>query len=80
MPLFDFHCHHCGCTCELLVKSARQKVACPECGSTKMQRLLSTFAVRAASRSPYESLPCCGEDSPCTSRPCEATGVCPRDE
>ena len=79
MPLFDFQCHDCGSTCELLVKSAKAKVACPQCGGKKMERLLSTFAV-GASQSPYESLPCREDGSPCKSRACEATGVCPRDE
>jgi len=77
MPLFDFLCNDCGATTELLVKSARAKVACPECGSRKTQRLLSTFAVRAPS-GPAPAR--CDMDSPCSKRPCHASGVCPHND
>jgi len=40
MPLFDFHCQSCDKTSELLVRSS-DTAACPHCGSTQMEKLLS---------------------------------------
>ncbi len=49
MPLFEYECKNCKKTFELLVKNADDQVACPECGSEKMERMLSHFAPMGAS-------------------------------
>lgn len=46
MPLYDFRCSACGAEAELLVRAAATP-ACPACGSTAMERLLSLPAVRS---------------------------------
>jgi putative FmdB family regulatory protein len=45
MPIYEFLCRGCQVRFEELVSaSGRDKVACPDCGSKKVQRLFSTFA------------------------------------
>jgi putative FmdB family regulatory protein len=48
MPLFDFRCRGCGHEFESLVRAASYgdpPTACPACGATEPDRLLSSFAV-----------------------------------
>jgi putative FmdB family regulatory protein len=49
MPLYDFHCRGCSCEFEALVR-AGDSPKCPECGSTDLERLLSTFALSTEER------------------------------
>ena len=44
MPIYEYHCHPCDKEFELLVRNST-KPACPECGSTKVIKKMSTFAV-----------------------------------
>ena len=64
MPLFEFKCRDCGTTFEKIVPTSTSKVACKKCESSKVDKLLSVFAVGASSRSvaAYEPGPCgsCG--------------------
>lgn len=50
MPLFGYECKNCNKTFELLVKNADEEVTCPQCGSKKMERMLSHFAPLGTSR------------------------------
>ena len=43
MPIFEYHCSRCGLDFEQLVR-ADDLVACPECGSTGVRKLLSVVA------------------------------------
>lgn len=43
MPLHDFHCSACQATFEQLVRGSAAP-ACPHCGSTALQRLVSRIA------------------------------------
>ena len=44
MPMYEYACSACGQTFEELVSmTGASGVACPECGSTRTERLLSTF-------------------------------------
>jgi len=49
MPLYDYHCRSCGGEFERLVRGA-DVVACPSCGSSDVERLLSTFALSTEER------------------------------
>lgn len=53
MPLFEFDCLDCQQPFEKLVRSASRisEVSCPTCGSAKVQRKLSTFAVKGGTGS-----------------------------
>ena len=43
MPLFGYICRGCGAQSEMLVR-ADEKVLCPECGSSKVERQMGRFA------------------------------------
>ena len=46
MPLYEYKCSRCGATSERLVRSHENIVpTCRECGSDRVERLLSNFAV-----------------------------------
>src|SRR5579863_1148330 len=47
MPIFEYECAGCGRTSSHVVMNARRraKVACPCCASSKMRRVMSSFAV-----------------------------------
>ncbi len=44
MPIYEFECEACGARFEELVASGATGVACPECDSTRTQRLLSNVS------------------------------------
>ena len=43
MPIYEFACKQCQGLVELLVRNSKEKieVACPECGSSELERVLS---------------------------------------
>jgi putative FmdB family regulatory protein len=43
MPIFEYRCSSCGSDFDLLVRSDTT-IACPDCGSRKVDKKLSTFA------------------------------------
>jgi putative FmdB family regulatory protein len=55
MPLFEFVCTTCKGEFEELVRSANaiDEVECPECGSPKVQKKISTFASRISGGSSF---------------------------
>ncbi len=44
MPIYEFNCQKCQEAFEELVLSRSEKVVCPKCGSTKIERALSVFS------------------------------------
>jgi putative FmdB family regulatory protein len=44
MPLFEYRCAGCDSQFELLVRGSTTP-ACPSCGSTSLERIVSMFAV-----------------------------------
>ena len=78
MPIHEFSCQSCGRTFERLIRSDRERrsVRCDACGSDKVTRELSTFAVQNKS-GPSGGGTCCGLPERCDSPPC-STGTCPR--
>jgi putative FmdB family regulatory protein len=64
MPLFEFKCRECGTKFEKIVPSSTTPVACKNCESPKVEKLLSVFAVGASARTSasFEPGPCgaCG--------------------
>ncbi len=51
MPLYEFDCADCHESFEELVRAsqAATDITCPNCGSRKVKKKLSTFASKAAS-------------------------------
>jgi putative FmdB family regulatory protein len=53
MPIYEYRCESCAERFEELVRRPGDPVACPACGGTEAERLLSTFAgVGAAGGTP----------------------------
>jgi putative FmdB family regulatory protein len=44
MPIYEFDCEECGARFEELVAIDAASLACPECGSVRTHRLLSTVS------------------------------------
>ena len=54
MPLYEYKCQDCGAEFEALVSfSARDDVACEQCGSVNVERLVSDFASSSESGGGY---------------------------
>lgn len=66
MPIYEYRCKQCGHCFEILVSSSRAAASCPQCGSRKTERLISTFAAHGAA-----------SPSPCDSGACPAGGALP---
>jgi putative FmdB family regulatory protein len=44
MPIYEYQCSECDQVFEVIVQGS-QKAACSNCGSVKLNKLFSTFAV-----------------------------------
>ena len=76
MPIYDYKCGECGLTSELLVHGMDgRNVNCPECGSSDMEKLLTTsYSFRMGSQSPGTT--CCGRTERCEAPPCGGGTAC----
>lgn len=64
MPIYEFHCNDCGQENEVLVRSSHwEGTPCPDCGSTHLTKILSTFAASVAGGG--EAPSCSGVPSSC---------------
>ena len=48
MPLFEYTCKECSHRFEVIVMGGK-KPSCPSCGSRRLEKMLSTFAVSTGS-------------------------------
>jgi len=71
MPLFEYKCRDCGTAFEKIVATSATRVQCKKCSSSKVEKLLSVFAVGTASHS--HSAP---EAGPCASCGAAQRGMC----
>ncbi len=44
MPIYEYRCPRCQKIFEQLIISSQEKATCPQCGSAKVERLLSVFS------------------------------------
>lgn len=49
MPIYEYRCEECDQAFEKLVRAFRETATCPGCGSDKVERRFSTFAMSGAS-------------------------------
>lgn len=54
MPIYEYRCRECESRFERFV-SGESRIACPECESRRVDRLLSVFAVSNGSGKPAET-------------------------
>ncbi len=62
MPIYEYVCSKCASEFEMLVKSSSEKVNCPKCSDSKVQRKLSVFSASVAlgsSQSPCSRVESC---------------------
>ncbi|NOX97872.1 MAG: zinc ribbon domain-containing protein [Nitrospirae bacterium] len=75
MPIYEFQCQKCQEEFEVLFRSFREEknVSCPQCGSGKVDRLLSLFGLKAGSTSKGSST---GSGcSTCSSKKCNTCSL-----
>jgi putative FmdB family regulatory protein len=71
MPIYEYACRSCEHRFEELVSSYGTLVACPQCTSAEVEKLLSTFSARTAGGQPALRAPvgggggCCGGGCGC---------------
>jgi putative FmdB family regulatory protein len=63
MPIYEFRCEKCDHVMEALRQMGQgpKGLACPECGSRKLEQVFSTFA--ASSGGSVQGAPPCGAPS-----------------
>jgi len=71
MPLFEYACESCKSSFELLIRGG-DTPACPQCASTRLERLLSVPAAHVAGGK--QNLPIC-DGPPPSAGPC-GMGTC----
>lgn len=62
MPLFEYRCRDCRQHAEILVRNGERPI-CPDCGSNRLDKLLSAANGRTVNSLPVTS-PCPPPDSP----------------
>jgi putative FmdB family regulatory protein len=66
MPIYEFQCKRCGTDSELLVRSSEWKgEKCPACGSARLSKKLSAFAVSGSDEFSSEVPACSGNPGAC---------------
>ena len=80
MPIYEYRCEACGAVSEYLVGLGdEERIQCKICGSSGMNKILSSssFALQSARRMPGRT--CCGREERCETPPCSGGGTCRRE-
>ncbi|HID92991.1 MAG TPA: zinc ribbon domain-containing protein [bacterium (Candidatus Stahlbacteria)] len=82
MPIYEYRCENCGQINEVFQKGLELEapIACSNCGSIKLTKLISAPAMVKAEDSSIKGTTCCGRTERCDTPPCSTDGVCRRDE
>lgn len=56
MPLYEYRCGKCARKITLLVRGGEGGLSCPNCNSTDLKRLFSTFRVTKTDMDRYENI------------------------
>jgi putative FmdB family regulatory protein len=75
MPIYEYRCHDCSTTFELLVRTG-PLATCPHCGSSSLDKLLSTPTVLSGQTARPAGQTCCGQAERCDAPPCSTGGAC----
>lgn len=79
MPIYDFRCQECGAVSEFLLPSSsdNRTLACPDCGSQNLEKLLSAPSLLKGSNK-VSGTTCCGRTERCEAPPCSTGKQCRR--
>ena len=66
MPIFEYNCCNCHHSFETIILSAREKVSCPKCESSAVEKQLSVFSSPGSQSEKTVSAGGCG----CTPQTC----------
>jgi len=77
MPIFEYRCSDCGAEVELLLRSAAEEPVCPQCGGSRLEKLISAVNVMSGRTARPPGRTCCGREARCASPPC-SDGSCDR--
>ena len=57
MPLYEYRCNSCHRRVTILIRDfSASSITCPNCGSTKLERLFSSFAITRSDMSIYDDI------------------------
>ncbi len=79
MPIYEYKCENCGKVIEIFQKTIAEKPTCPNCGSSELQKLLSSPGAVMMGGSTPAGTTCCGRTERCDTPPCSTEGICRRD-
>jgi putative FmdB family regulatory protein len=80
MPIFEYQCKECLTVSEFLSGvGGTESIACKNCGSLKMEKVLSTPFLLGSARQQAPGHTCCGREERCDRPPCSSEGACRRD-
>ena len=79
MPIYQYKCRECGEVSDFLVPSFSDNkgLACPSCGNSNLERLMSAPNLLKASTT-IPGATCCGRTERCETPPCSTRDVCRR--
>ena len=79
MPIYDYKCQECGVISEIFLHGVdnMKSIACPVCGSEKMEKLISaSYLMQTEAKAPGKT--CCGRAERCEMPPCSTGDICSR--
>lgn len=77
MPIYEYRCRECETTFEVLVRGS-DAVACPQCGSSSLDKLLSAPVTLSGRTARPAGRTCCGREERCEAPPCSDGNACRR--
>jgi len=75
MPVFEYRCADCESKFEVLVRRGAG-VTCPDCGSQRLDKLISAPAVLRGNTVRPAGRTCCGREGRCDTPPCSEGSDC----
>jgi putative FmdB family regulatory protein len=78
MPIYEYRCTDCQTTFEILVRGDNG-VACPDCGSQRLDKLITAASMLSGQTKRAPGSTCCGLEERCDAPPCSEGGNCWRD-
>jgi putative FmdB family regulatory protein len=75
VPIYDYKCLECGKISEIFIRGNEQVLCCNDCGSIKLEKLMSSaYMVKTGGQSSGST--CCGRAERCDTSPCSTGEAC----